>query len=85
MHGFTVYLADNCHKDEQSAHHPGYRELSICHSKQVSVGLRDIKLVREPLPDSAGETFEFHVNGVPIFAKGEGFTLLTFAALHSMH
>ena len=70
MHGFEVYLADTCEDDAETAI-LGYRELSICHWKQVFVGLRDIKLVREPLSDGTGETFEFHVNGVPIFAKGE--------------
>ena len=74
MHGFEVYLADNC-KDDAGAAALGYRELFICHWKEVFVGLRDIKLVREPLPDGAGETFEFHVNGVPIFAKGEASVL----------
>ena len=69
IYGFEVYLADNCHNDARSAI-LGYRELSICHWKQVWVGVRDIKLLREPLRDGAGETFEFHVNRVPIFAKG---------------
>ena len=74
MYGWELYLADTCHDEAENPYPLGYRELSICHWKQFYVGLRDIKLVREPLQDGAGETFEFHVNGVPIFAKGEACT-----------
>ena len=71
MYGFEVYLADNCHEEDVPDSPMGYRELSLIHYKEVNVGVRDIKLVREPLADSEGETFEIHVNGVPIFVKGK--------------
>lgn len=37
-------------------------------SKEVAVGLRSIKLVREK--DRKGETFFFNLNGLPLFIKG---------------
>lgn len=37
-------------------------------SASHKIGLREIELVQ--LPDSAGKTFEFHINGNPIFMKG---------------
>ena len=67
MYAFTVYLLSDCHDTSQSEH----REMSIICSTDVQVGARDIRLVRQPLPHGSGETFEFHVNGVPMFAKGE--------------
>ena len=66
MYAFTVYLLSDCHDTSHSEH----REMSIIGSTDIRVGARDIRLVRQPLPGSAGETFEFHVNGVPMFVKG---------------
>ena len=82
MYAFEVYLADNCH-DDVLDNPMGCRELSLIHYKAVSMGVRDIRLVREPLADSTGETFEFHVNGVPIFVKGKA-SSSGFYKSHSM-
>ena len=41
-----------------------------CEDKQTTqIGLRTLKLIQKP--DSAGHTFYFELNGIPVFAKGE--------------
>ena len=67
MYTFTVYLFNDCYDTSRSEN----KEMSVISRTDVKVGARDIRLVRQPLPHSTGETFEFHVNGVPMFAKGE--------------
>ena len=44
---------------------------------QRRIGLRDVELRRQELPD--GETFEFVVNGIPVYAKGEQIAPLNLA------
>lgn len=66
MYTFIVYLA----REASSGGTPSSRSLTIIDQKKIRVGVRDIKLVREPLRRSEGETFEFGVNGIPMFMKG---------------
>lgn len=41
---------------------------AVIDSSEVTTGLREIKLIRKP--DAKGASFQFELNGVPVFAKG---------------
>lgn len=41
---------------------------TVLSSAEVTTGLREIKLIRKP--DAKGASFQFELNGVPVFAKG---------------
>ncbi|MHA1699371.1 MAG: beta-mannosidase [Promethearchaeota archaeon] len=45
-----------------------FKDEEIIDKLDLKIGIRDIRLVREP--DEWGETFFFMLNGVPIFARG---------------